>query len=73
MLPQGQEPGGPFRWVSDLLFLRHLGRVGLMFVGTAALVTAAVGFLLILREAWQGRLPMRTAVILAVDLRTSSC
>ena len=66
VLPQGQEPGGPFRWVSDLLFLRHLGQVGLVFIGTAALVTAAAGFLMILREAWQGRLPMRTAVLLAV-------
>ena len=23
MLPLGQEPGGPFRWLSDLLFLRR--------------------------------------------------
>ena len=37
-----------------------------MFVGTAALITAAAGFLMILREAWQGRLAMRTAVLLAI-------
>ena len=66
VLPQGQEPGGPFRWVSDLLFLRHLGQYGLVFLGTAALITAAAGFLMILREALQGRLQMRTAVLLAI-------
>jgi hypothetical protein len=65
-LPNGQEPGGPFRWISAVLFLEHLGQLGLVLIGTAALVTAAAGFLMVLREAWQGRLPMRTAVILAV-------
>lgn len=66
VLPLGQEPGGPFRWISDLLFLRHLGGFGLVVIGTAALITAAIGFLMILREAWQGRLSLRTAMLLAV-------
>jgi alpha-1,6-mannosyltransferase len=66
VLPQGQEPGGPFRWISDLLFLQQLGQFGLVFMGTAALVATAAGFLMILREAWQGRLPMRTAMLLAI-------
>jgi hypothetical protein len=66
VLPQNYEPGGPLRWISDLVGIGRLSTTGLMVVGLLATITAAVGFVLVLREAWHGRLSMRTAVILAV-------
>jgi alpha-1,6-mannosyltransferase len=66
ILPRGYEPTGPFRWLSDLLFLRLLGHTGLMILGLLAMVSTGVAFLLVLREAWHGRLPMRSVAIVAV-------
>ena len=66
VLPRGMEPTGPFRWLSDLLGLGSLNATALMFVGLLATTTAAIGFILVLREAWNGRLSMRTVLILSV-------
>ena len=60
------EPTGPFRWLGDLLFLRLLGHTGLMILGLLAMVSTGIAFLLVLREAWHGRLSMRAVAIVAV-------
>jgi alpha-1,6-mannosyltransferase len=66
ILPLDYEPTGPFRWIADLLGFGRLSMVGLIFLGLLATVSAAIGFILILREAWNGRLSMRAVVLLAV-------
>jgi len=66
VLPREFEPGGPFRVLSDLVGLQHLGQTGLFLVGILATTAAAFAFLLLLREAWHGRLNLRTAMIIAV-------
>ncbi|HEY7477741.1 MAG TPA: glycosyltransferase 87 family protein [Actinomycetota bacterium] len=66
VLPRGMEPTGPFRWLADLVGLSSLGPTALMFVGLMATTTAAIGFILVLREAWNGRISMRTVLILSV-------
>lgn len=66
VLPTGVEAQGPLRWVADALGLQHLGDAGLMLVGLVAVAGAAVGFLLILREAWNRRISMRLVFILAI-------
>ena len=66
ILPRGYEPTGPFRWLSDLLFLHALGDTALMLLGLLAMVSTGVAFLLVLREAWHGQLSMRVVVIIAV-------
>lgn len=66
VLPADYEPSGPLRWVADLVGLNRLSEGGLMAVGVFAMAGAAAGFLLIVREAWNERLSMRTVVVLAV-------
>jgi alpha-1,6-mannosyltransferase len=66
ILPAHTEPSGPFRWIADLVGLDRLSDTGLMIVGLLATTSAAIGFLLVLREAWSGRISMRTVVILTV-------
>ncbi len=66
ILPRGYEPTGPLRWLADLLFLQSLGETGLMLLGLLAMVSTGVAFLLVLREAWHGRLPMRAVAIVAI-------
>jgi len=59
VLPDGVQASGPLRWIADEVGLQHLGDVGLMAVGLIAVVAAAIGFILILREAWHRRITMR--------------
>lgn len=66
ILPRDYEPSGPLRWLADLVGLSSLNDAALMVVGLLATTTSAAGFLLVLREAWAGRLAMRTVVILTV-------
>jgi len=61
-----EEPGGPLRWISDLIGLGNLSTMGLVFVGLLATATAAIAFLLVLREAWHGRITLRTVLLLAL-------
>lgn len=65
VLPVGYEPSGPLRWVSNLLGLDRLSVAWLLLVGLLATAAAAAGFVLVLREAWRGRLPLRTVLALA--------
>ena len=66
ILPDNYEPTGPFRWLADLVLLDRLNNTGLMIVGLLATAASAVGFLWVLREAWNGRVTMRAVVVLAV-------
>lgn len=66
-LPGDYEPGGPFRLLADLLGLQYLNDPALMFVGLTATLSAAVTFILVLREAWHGRISMRTVMTLAIS------
>lgn len=66
VFPPGYEPSGPLRWISDFIGLNQLTPMALIVVGLLATTSAAVGFLLILREAWNGRLSLRTVLLLAI-------
>jgi hypothetical protein len=66
VLPEGVEASGPLRWIADAIGLDRLGDVGLMLVGLVAVVAAAIGFILILREAWHRRITMRWVWVLTI-------
>src|SRR5205085_7747251 len=66
ILPDGAQAEGPLRWIADLFQLQRLDDAGLMIVGLVAVVAAAIGFILILREAWHRRVSVRMVVLLAV-------
>ena len=66
ILPATERAFGPLRWISSLLGLGHLDPAGLMLVGLLATTSAAVGFLLILREAWNRRISLKMVVLLAI-------
>jgi alpha-1,6-mannosyltransferase len=66
VLPEGVQASGPLRWIADAIGLQHLGDVGLMVVGLIAVVAAAIGFILILREAWHRRITMRWVWVLTI-------
>ena len=63
--PQGAEPGGPFRWLAGVARLDRLEGPALVAAGVAAVALAAAGFALAAREAWRGRLSVRTVLLLA--------
>src|SRR4051812_45147717 len=66
ILPDGVQAEGPLRWIADVLQLQRLDDAGLMLVGLIAVVAAAAGFILILREAWHQRVSVRMIVLLAI-------
>ncbi len=66
VLPPGSEPSGPFRWLAELIGLDGLRGSALVAVGVAAVALAAIAFLLVLRQAWCGRLSARAVIGLAV-------
>src|SRR5216117_2432391 len=66
LLPIGMVAANPLRWISGVIGLGHLGTTPLMIVGLLATVSAAGGFVLLAREAWAGRIPVRTVVLLTV-------
>src|SRR5690242_15392383 len=66
ILPDGVQAEGPLRWIANLFQLQRLDDAGLMIVGLVAVVAAAVGFILILREAWHQRVSVRMVVLLAI-------
>jgi hypothetical protein len=66
VLPTGMEAANPLRWLSGVLGLGHLGITALMVVGLLATVSAAIGFVLLMRETWAGRVPVRTVVLLVL-------
>jgi hypothetical protein len=60
------EPGGPFRWVAELVGLDTVHGNALAAVGVVAVSFAATAFLLVLRECRRGTISARTAIGLAV-------
>ena len=66
VLPPGVEPGGPFRWVADLVGLGDLRGSALVTASVAAVIASAVAFVFVIREAWRGIISLRTALLLAV-------
>jgi hypothetical protein len=66
VLPTGMEAANPLRWLSGVLGLGHLGITALMLLGLLATASAAIGFVLLVREAWNGRIPIRTVVLLVI-------
>jgi alpha-1,6-mannosyltransferase len=66
VLPDGVAAQGPLRWIADGMLLQRLNDAGLMLIGLIAVVAAAVGFILILREAWHRRISARLVFLLAI-------
>jgi hypothetical protein len=66
LLPDGVAAQGPLRWIADGMLLQRLNDAGLMLIGLIAVVAAAVGFILILREAWHQRISARLVFMLAI-------
>jgi alpha-1,6-mannosyltransferase len=65
-LPPGVGPSGPFAWLADAIGIDSLHGNALVALGLVAAALGALAFLLLLREAWRGRIPVRTVVALAV-------
>jgi alpha-1,6-mannosyltransferase len=66
VLPNGVEAQGPLRWIADAIGLHRLDDAGLMLAGSVAVTFAALGFVLILREAWNQRVSVRLVILLAI-------
>src|SRR5215207_1089376 len=60
------EPGGPFRWLAELVGLDGVHGSALAAVGVVAVSSAAVAFVLVLRESRRGTISARTVIGLAV-------
>jgi hypothetical protein len=60
------EPGGPFRWLAELVGLDGVRGSVLAAVGVVAVSSAAVAFVLVLRESRRGTISARTVIGLAV-------
>jgi hypothetical protein len=65
-LAPGVQPTGPFAWLADALGLDSVHGNALVAVGLIAAAFGAIALLLLLREAWRGRIPLRAVVVLAV-------
>ncbi|HET9250201.1 MAG TPA: hypothetical protein VFP13_09740, partial [Actinomycetota bacterium] len=65
VLAPGAEPGGPFVWVAEGIGLDRLGDA-LPITSVIGVVAGMAGFLVLLRAAWRGEVPVRLALGLAV-------
>jgi hypothetical protein len=65
-LAPGVEPAGPFAWLAEVLGLDSVHGDALVAIGVIAAGLGVIALLLLLREAWLGRIPLRTVVVLAV-------
>ncbi len=66
ILPPAGQPSGPLRTLAGLVGLDALHGSALVAVGVLAMALAAGAFLLVLREAWRGTIPLRTVIVLAI-------
>jgi alpha-1,6-mannosyltransferase len=66
VLPAGVAPTGPFAWLARALALDALSDPALAAAGVVAVGFAAGSFLVVLRAAWQGRVGVRTVVVLTI-------
>jgi hypothetical protein len=65
VLAPGAEPGGPFVWVAEAIGLDRLGDA-LPIASVIGVVAGMAGFLVLLRAAWRGEVPLRLALGLSV-------
>jgi hypothetical protein len=65
-LPPGVAPSGPVAWLADLIGLDSVHGNGLVAIGLCSATLGAAAFLLLLREAWRGRIALRTVLLLVV-------
>jgi alpha-1,6-mannosyltransferase len=65
VLAPGADPGGPFVWVAETLRLDQLGDA-LPVASVLGVAAGMAGFLVLLRAAWRGDLPIRFAVGLSI-------
>ncbi len=66
VLPAGAEPSGPLTALAELIGLDRLDGSWLIAAGVVAMALAVAGFLVLLREAWRGRVGLRTVIVLAM-------
>lgn len=65
-LAPGMAPSGPFAWLADTLGLDSLHGNALVALGLIAAALGVAALLVLLRQAWRGRIPLRAVVGLAV-------
>lgn len=65
-LAPGVQPTGPFVWLAGAVGLDSLHGNVLVALGVIAAALGLAAFLALLRQAWRGRIPLRTVVLLAV-------
>jgi alpha-1,6-mannosyltransferase len=65
VLAPGAEPGGPFVWIAETIGLDRLGDA-LPVASVLGVAAGMAGFLVLLRAAWRGEIPMRLAIGLAI-------
>ena len=65
-LPPGVRPTGPLAWLAGAIGMDSLRGGALVALGVVAAVGGAAAFLFLLREAWRGRVALRTVLMLAV-------
>ena len=65
-LPPGVAPSGPFAWLADVIGMDSVHGNALVAIGLLSATLGAAAFLLLLREAWRGRIALRTALLLAI-------
>lgn len=61
-----EKPGGPFRWLADILGVGSLHGSAIAAVGVVAVSFAAFAFLLVIRECRRGAIAASTAIGLAI-------
>ncbi|HEY7668240.1 MAG TPA: glycosyltransferase 87 family protein [Actinomycetota bacterium] len=66
VLPDGVVPTGPFAWLARAVGLDRLDGAALAIAGVIAVTAAAASFLVVLRAAWQGRVSVRSVLVLTV-------
>ncbi|MEX0755554.1 MAG: hypothetical protein WD739_06695 [Actinomycetota bacterium] len=65
-LPPGAGPSGPFAWLARVVGLDGVRGGWLVAVSVVAVLAATGTFLVALRDAWRGRIAVRTVVVVAV-------
>src|SRR5262245_7490648 len=65
VLAPGAGPGGPCTWVAETIGLDGLGSA-MPVASVLGVIAGVAGFLILLRAAWRGEIPMRLALGLAV-------
>lgn len=66
VLPEGAPPTGPLTAIATAIGLDRLHGPWLVATGVVAMALAVAGFLVLLRAAWQGRIGLRSVVVLSV-------